>query len=240
MKCLVALFLFACCIIVNGQNVDYNKVILPDGVSNASFAEKLVQLAWKNNPVREIQTSNKSIAESNIKVAKLKWLDIFTISGNLNEFTINSSTSNDPTQFNLGQFYPRYNLGATINLSTFFSTPYQVKKSKQMYTIANAEINAEKLNIRSAVLQSYNELQAREKIFRLYSQAKLDAINSHNLVEQRFKQGEVLFESYMTSSNNVNQSRVRELESETQYLNAKVTLEALIGVKLEEVSGREN
>jgi outer membrane protein TolC len=231
--CLFSVFL------TKGQNIDYNKVILPDGVISGNFAEKLVQLAWKNNPVREIQTSNRNIAETNVKAAKVKWLDVFTISGNLNEFTLNPG-NDSPTQVNRAQFYPRYNFGVSLKLSTFFSTPYEIKKSRDMLTIANADINADKLSIRAAVLTSYNEFLSKEKIFKLYAQAKLDAVNSHNLVEQRFKQGEATFESYMTSSNNVNQSKVKELESETQYLNAKVTLERLIGVKLEEVVGRDN
>lgn len=237
MKYLLALICSTSCLVANAQNVDYNKVILPEGVTDASFSEKLVQLAWKNNPIREIQTSHKNIAETNIKEANAKWLDLITISANLNEFTINPTSTND---YNRAQFYPRYNFGFSLRLGTIFSNPYEVKKNKELFTIANADINVEKLRIRAAVLQSYNEFLAKDKIFKLYSQAKLDAINSHNLVEQRFKQGEVTFESYMTSSNNVNQSRVRELESETQYLNAKVTLESLIGIKLEEVVDRNN
>ena len=32
------------------QNVDYNKIILPEGSQGSEFEERLVQLAWRNHP----------------------------------------------------------------------------------------------------------------------------------------------------------------------------------------------
>ena len=48
---------------VLGQNVDYNKIILPDHVQSPDFAEKLVQLAWKNNPQNEVLRREIKISE---------------------------------------------------------------------------------------------------------------------------------------------------------------------------------
>src|SRR5690606_29645732 len=44
-----------------GQNVDYNKIILPESSQTSEFEEKLVQLAWKNHPDNEALLREVSI-----------------------------------------------------------------------------------------------------------------------------------------------------------------------------------
>src|SRR5690606_26809784 len=75
---------------VYGQSIDYNKIILPDHVQNPDFAEKLVQLAWKNNPVNEILRREIKRNEYQVKRNAGQWLDIISMQGNLNEFNLNA------------------------------------------------------------------------------------------------------------------------------------------------------
>ncbi len=51
---LVVVCLVCPLLILQGQSVDYNKIILPAGAANVSFEERLVQIAWMNNPLSEI------------------------------------------------------------------------------------------------------------------------------------------------------------------------------------------
>lgn len=213
------------------QNVDYNKIILPDGVKSNDFSERLVQLAWKNNPDNIIQNHNMNIARIDVKASGSKWLEIITLQGNLNEFTIT-----EQARENSNAFFPRYNMNATLKLGTFFTIPYDVKKSKEQLKIAEAQMNSQKLKIRSIVMQAYNDVQTNEKVYKILSQARLDAEDSHKKVNQRFVQGEITFENYLASLNNLNNSKVRELEAESNYQNSKLYLESIIGVKLEEVN----
>ncbi len=84
------------------QQVDYNKIILPDEAANISFEEKLVQLAWKNNPASAIVQGEAKVAQYEAKAAGGKWLGLFGAQGNLNEFTIKrftGSSDNDDEQF---------------------------------------------------------------------------------------------------------------------------------------------
>jgi outer membrane protein TolC len=229
MKNVILLLLIASS--VYGQNVDYNKIILPEGVKTDDFAEKLVQLAWKNNPTNEILLRNINTARLDVKRSGVQWLDIFSAQGNLNEFTINREADVQ----NRAAFFTRYNFGARITFGMFFSIPYDVKKSREQVQIAEAQVNQQKLTLRSVVLKTYNEYQVKERIFKLYSQATLDAENSYKLMEQKFKQGETSFETYNASLNNFNRSSIAQLQSEVDYLNAKLDLESLIGVKIEEV-----
>ena len=80
------------------QNVDYNSIILPDGIEDISMDEKLVRLAWKNYPANEAAQHEVLKAKHNIGVAGSSWLNLVTISGNLNEFNIDPSAAPAPTR----------------------------------------------------------------------------------------------------------------------------------------------
>src|SRR5688500_1214437 len=72
-----------------GQNVDYNKIILPQSSQSSEFEEKLVQLAWRNHPSNEVLRRQVKIAEYDVKQNNVSWLENIRISGNVNEFTLN-------------------------------------------------------------------------------------------------------------------------------------------------------
>ena len=214
-----------------GQNVDYNKIILPESSQAAEFEEKLVQLAWRNHPSNEAVRRQVNIAEVNVKQSTASWLDNITITGNLNEFTINKAA--DP--FGRAAFFPKYNIGASVSLGTFFSTPYNIRKSKEERVIAQANVNAQKLAVRNQVLKLYNEYLMRERVFKLQSQALLDTETSHKLEEQRFRRGDITFDLYSTSLGAYNEALRAQLEAERDFKNAKLDLEQMIGMRLEDV-----
>lgn len=214
-----------------GQNVDYNKVILPESSQSSDFEERLVQLAWRNHPENEAVRREVNIASLDVKQSTASWLENIRITGNYNEFTINKA--NDP----LGRaaFYPKYNISASVSLGTFFTTPYNIKKSKEALVITQANVNAQKLAIRNTVLKLYNEYLMRERVYKVQSQALLDTETSHKLTEQRFRRGEITFEDYSISLTAYNEIMIAQLESERDYKNAKLDLEQIIGLRLEDV-----
>lgn len=214
-----------------GQNVDYNKIILPEGSQTAAFEEKLVQLAWRNHPGNEALQREVKIAAYNVKQSNTAWLDNVRITGNLNEFTINKAA--DP--FGRAAFFPKYNIGASVALGTFFNIPYTIKKNREALEITEANVNAQKLMVRNAVLKLYNEFVMRERIYKLQSQALLDNETSHKLAEQRFRRGEIDFETYAASQGGYNDVMVAQLQAERDYKNAKLDLEQWIGMPLEDV-----
>jgi Outer membrane protein len=216
---------------VFGQAVDYNKIILPEGSQGSEFEEKLVQLAWRNHPDNEVLRREVNIAGYNVKQSNASWLENIRVSGNLNEFTINKAA--DP--FGRAAFFPKYNIGATVSLGTFFTTPYNIKKNKEALIISQANVNAQKLVVRNTVLKLYNEYVMLERIYKLQSQAMLDNETSHKLAEQRFRRGEITFETYSTSLAAYNDVMVSQLQAERDYKNAKLDLEQWIGMRLEDV-----
>lgn len=214
-----------------GQNVDYNKIILPDHIQTPDFAEKLVQLAWKNHPTNEVYRRELIIAQYQVKRAAGSWLDIFNVSGNLNEFVLNPA-SDDRGR---AAFYPKYNVRGSVSLGMFFTIPIQTKQDRQRVVIAQSNLDAQKLDVRNTVMKAYNEYVLREKIYKIQTQLLSDLENNNKLIEQKFKNGETTFEIYSNSQANYNRATITLLEAERDYKNAKLDLEKLIGLKLEDV-----
>lgn len=216
------------------QSVDYNKIILPEYTKSPDFAEKLVQLAWRNHPGNEAVRREAIVAHQAIKQSSAQWLDIFSVRGNLNEFTINRQSNND-VLYGRATMFPRYNFGATLSLGQLISIPATTRMSRERAKIADANVNNQKLTVRNTVMKAYNEYVLREKIYKVQSQLLMDNETSHKLIEQRFKNGETNFETYSLSLTNYSNVTVGHLESERNYKNAKLDLEQLIGMRLEDV-----
>jgi outer membrane protein TolC len=214
-----------------GQNVDYNKIILPEYTKSPDFAEKLVQLAWRNHPANEVYRREVNVANAAVKQSAAMWLDVISFTGNVNEFTINPES--DP--FGRAAFYPRYNIRAAISLGQLLSIPATNRINKERVVIAQSNVNVQKLALRNSVMKAYNEFQLHEKIYKVQSQLLMDNETSHKLIEQRFKNGETNFETYSTSLSNYSTMTVGQLEAERNYKNAKLDLEQLIGMRLEDV-----
>ncbi len=229
MKTLILLLLISAPLFA--QNIDYNKVILPESSQASEFEERLVQLAWRNHPSNEALRREVNIAGYTVKQNNASWLENIRVTGNMNEFTINKAS--DP--FGRAAFYPKYNFGASVSLGTFFTIPYNIKKSKEMLIVAQANVNTQKLTVRNTVLKLYNEYLMRERIYKLQSQALLDNETSHKLEEQRFRRGEITFDLYSQSLAAYNEAMVLQLESERDFKNAKLDLEQWIGMRLEDV-----
>ncbi|GAB3342630.1 hypothetical protein GCM10027429_32470 [Marivirga atlantica] len=214
------------------QQIDYNKIVLPESIKTADFKEKLVQLAWLNHPDNISARNQVEVAEYNLKISRRYWLDGFKLQGNLNEFNI------DPERdiANRSQFLPRYNLSLTLPLGQLFYNPIENKQSAVKVTIAENDKKATMLALRKNVLAAYNDYLMYEEIFKIQSLALSDAETNHAIVEEAFKLGEETYDKYTLSLNNINQRRIAKLQAQNDMKNAKLAVEQFIGRKLEEVN----
>lgn len=213
------------------QKTDYNKIILPQGVFSGDHSEKLVQIAWQNYPQNEVAQRRVTIASYEVTQAKMQWLDIFNAQGNLNEYSINQD-NNQVGGFNA---FPRYNFGASITLGMFGDIPAEIKKRKEMLKISEAEVNMQKLAVRGEVLRRYQNYLLYQEL--LENQAKMteNVFSSYSVAEQRFKNGEITLQDYNASLDKYNSERINLVRAETELELAKITLEEMLGVPLEDI-----
>lgn len=225
---------FACCVFTTyGQQVDYKKIILPEGATNVSFEERLVQLAWQNNPATAIAQKEVSEAQYLAKAEGSKWTGMLGAQGNLNEFTIKQLSGNDDSETNL--FFPRYNVYLNIPMSVFFEQPNNRKAARVRVEAANDRVNLLRLELRAKVLTLYQEYKKTETILKIRRQAMLDDESNYLLIEQKYKTGDVSLENYMAAQKSKTDNSIQVALAENDFLKAKIELEALIGVRIEEV-----
>ena len=227
------LVLFAINFYTYGQKVNYDRIIPPEYSPELKFEEKLVYLAWQNQPVNKILNHRVAIAEKNKKKADWAWLEIFSASGNLNEFTINQNGNDDLN--NRAQFYPRYNFGARINMDMFVTIPSDIKIAKEEIGIANSTIDAQKINLRAEVLRAYQVYLMNMEVLSIQTESTEGAYSDFLLNEQKFKNGEIDLEEYSSASQRYNEARRAKLDAETNFNIAKINIEELIGITLEDV-----
>jgi outer membrane protein TolC len=106
---------------------------------------------------------------------------------------------------------------------------------REQVAIANAQLDARKLEIRNIVMKTYNDYLLAEKIYKIQAQLFSDIENAHKILEQKFKNGETTFENYNTSQGSYSRASITLLGAETDYKNIKLDLEKLIGLALEDV-----
>jgi outer membrane protein TolC len=212
------------------QQVDYNTIILPDGLDNIDISEKLVRLAWKNYPANTVAQHEVLIAQHNIGVAGSRWLSSITLSGNLNEFNINPESNP-----NINNFYPRYNIAVSIPLGIFLEAPKSIKIAKEEYEISRLSLNELKLTLRAEVLIRHRNYLTEKALLQMQTILIENEENAFSLVEARFVKGEISIEEYNTASQSLNNSRVNLIKLESSYEIAKINLEMFIGVALESI-----
>ena len=220
--------------------VDYNKIILPDEVTDSlSLEEKLVQLAWKNNPENKILLRNADIAQLEISKAKINWLNNIRISGNLNEYStqrlinnLGGTESNDPI---INNFFPIYNFGVILPLGIFFENPKNTKIAMEEYGIAQENINARKLNLRAAVLTQYQEFLMNKELLEVQTSMTENQYAKFQLAEQQFQDNAITLKEYEEILQAYNVQRMDNIRAEKDFLTSKILLEELIGMRLEDI-----
>lgn len=232
MKKIVFVFLaMLCSRAVLAQDVDYNAIILPTNAVNTSFEEKLVQLAWRNDPNNTMIVKEASIAQYNLKQAQWNWLDYFSAQGNLNEFTINPGSDTDDRS----AFFPRYNFSVRVSFGTLATNALEVKKRRVQASINEDAIKARKIQVRALTLTRYAQYQLAEKKYKIQKETADQSDVNFKYIEQRFKDGQDDLQTYnnILERNTNQQLRLAELEAELRI--AKYGVEELIGTKLENV-----
>ncbi|HMH34019.1 MAG TPA: TolC family protein [Puia sp.] len=196
-----------------------------------SVAESLVLLAM-NNP--QIKFSEKqALAQRYVYTrSKTLWLNTITLTGNLNEYSIQEF--NNSNIYNGNTLYPRYNFGIQLPLGIFVNNGKQTKSELYRYQAATEDIETIKLNIRKAVLLAYEDYQTDKELLAFQQQVVLDSRLFYSKTEARYQKGEINLEDYILAGRSKNTEEVRLLNTRRDIANAETNIEALIGMRLDD------
>jgi outer membrane protein TolC len=220
------------------QLVDFDRVVTPAEFKAKTFEDYLIQLAWNNSPEGRVLNLEVAIAKEEQKIQKVEWTKDLTAQFNYNEahfitdFFPPEVDNSDPLVQSL--IFPRFNFGAQFNLGTILNYKNEKQIAKLKTEIAETNINAEKLQLRAKVLESYEEHLTANETTTLRLQAQEDASQAYELAKALFKRGEAKLEEYTAAAESYFSARESTLESRSKAQIARIKLEELIGVSFEE------
>ncbi|SEW50300.1 TolC family protein [Chitinophaga arvensicola] len=199
--------------------------------AQTKIQEKLVELA-KNNP--QIKTAklerDKTLYELN--KAGGSWLNYITLGVNLNEISLKTYKSSNTTLQNL--YYPLWNVGINIPLGSLIGHSSDVKIARRNVEIATQQQELLSRQVRAVVLSKYQTYLLKKELLTLQNEITEDDYAAFTQAEQKFSTGSITYDEYSINSKRYNAELVKKITLETELIQAKLDVEELIGVKLEE------
>jgi outer membrane protein TolC len=201
-------------------------IVIPENYDTQSFRELLVEEATKNVSITRDALNEVEIERYRLGISKAEWLNYITVSGNLNEITLNPSKYANSNQ---ALFFPRYNFGISIPLGTLFTNSYNTKIARSNLAIAKEKQRYAPIQLRSEVLSKFEDyIQARE-LLKFQSIIFNDEETVHTLNERKFKSNEISLEEFNNSSKRLFTERTKSIELQRTYAITKYELEAIVG-----------
>lgn len=223
-------FLLVCMIGVSVSHAQINQSYATkkklDSMIYDNVREKLVDLAMQH-PENAISNAQIAIAENNLRKAKGSWTNIFFASFNLNEFTLNGSPS--------AAFWPKYNFGVNMPLDIVSRTSNDIKNARQTVEISNAMKNDTYRKLRAEVLSKFENYLFHLEMYETSSIVTDEAYTAFLSMQEKYKIGDVNDIDYSITFRQFNDAKMRQREQQRDMNVAKLEVERLIGVDLDEV-----
>jgi outer membrane protein TolC len=203
------------------------------GEINYGLLEKYIQSAKNHYLQKKILDKQAESIKTNIAINTVSYLDIFNASyiyrPDNNTAIVAPGLNNNPYLVNGYQF------GVNINVGSFLQKPFQVKKAKLDYEVAQLRSQEYSKTLEAEVkTRYYNYIQQ-------VAQMKLSAQNLQDIslisegVRRRFERTEVSMEVYDQSRVSLTNARMQQLAVEVNLQKAKDALEEIIGVPLSDI-----
>jgi outer membrane protein TolC len=200
--------------------------------SPLDIRDKLVQLALQS-PSAEIDDKNIAISNYVLKNTKSSILNQIVLQGNLNEYSINGSTTQTGSIY-YGQ-YPRYNIGATLPLGLFTTRSRDIDIAKENIGINLDHKNDHYRILREAVLSKYEDYLATLDLLNLQKQLVEDVYTDFQKVEKDFADAKIQSVDYTNAYKSYNTELAKQRVLERDLKKNQLELEKYIGVNLEDV-----
>ncbi len=209
--------------------------VIPD--ISYPYLDKLITSAKAHYPRVTAFKDRTDLAKINVSKANISWFDLLTFSyiyqpNNTLNYTIpanNNSTVNNRFLFNGIQ------LGLSVNLGSFLLKPYNIKTAKQEVKIANDETDEYMVTLTADVKRRYFTYLLQQNLVKLQTQSYQDIQTLLKQTKYKFQKGEIPFETYNTALLSASAGTAQKMQTETNFFIAKSELEAIIGVKLEDI-----
>jgi outer membrane protein TolC len=190
---------------LNAQAIDTSKAfnpILNDIIDYIPPLAVLIESAYENSPLIKSREADLNFKNTVIKSTQKLWiknigLESYFNYGTADYYSINT-LSTSQSLVSTQQTTSRYNIGAYLRLPLYdiLDRSNLIKAEKYRYEQSYWEKEEQKLTIKKLVIQQYNELILKQKLFKIANEAYLDAKLQANMAEKEFSQGELPLTDY--------------------------------------------
>ncbi len=196
---------------------------------NTPLLQKYIDLAKEYYPKRKMYKASELSAKAKIGAAKAGYLESLNASYFYRPDNASIIDATNPYSINGFQF------GVYFNLGLFFRTPSLVKQAREEYNAASYQTKEYDILLTSEVRQRYFEYLQWLNDLKVKNQAFIDNKTASDALRYKFEKGEVSLDVYSKAKSLTSISSSEKLQSELNMLRAKDNLEALIGLRLEDV-----
>jgi outer membrane protein TolC len=197
-----------------------------------NIRERLVQLAMQNSSY-EMADHMALAASYQIKIAKSSYLGLLSAQGNINEFTISKPTNTQGQQ--IPYYYPRYNLALNIPFDIFTKTTNLTKIARENYAIAAAAKNEKFREIKADVLTKYENYLLAKQLVELQGKITQSEYAGLKRAESDFAENLIKLEDVDRTQKSYVTEQVKSLTLQKDLNLARIEIEKVIGVKIEDV-----
>lgn len=192
-----------------------------------AYLDKLVALSKANYPKIKMYQARIDAAQTGVRKAKLSYFDIFNFSYIYSPN--NNTTPISPT------FPSSYQFGFFINIGGILQKPSLVKQAKSESAAAQYDKESFDLNMEAEVKKRYFTYIQKKAVYRMRSNASLDVESMMANIRRRFEMGQETLEKYNQVILMQTDHAQNLLNSESEVMIAKSSLEELLGQKLEDI-----
>ncbi|PWS29226.1 hypothetical protein DHW03_05225 [Pedobacter yonginense] len=191
--------------------------------------EKYIDLAKQNYTKIKILDAKTESIKTAIPIAAVSYLDPF--SGSY-FYRPTGKTVIDPLNpYNVNGFQ----FGINLNLGAYLQKPFQAKKAKYDYKVAQLEQKDNEIQVTLEVKKRYYDYIQQIAALKIFTQSAQDSKSVAESLRNRFEKGEITLEAYNQSRIIQTNAFTSKIQAEANYLRAKDLLEEIVGQKLSDI-----
>lgn len=194
------------------------------------YMDKLIAEAKANYPRIKRLNSEINVAKADLSSAKVSWLEPLSF-----QYVVrsNAPNTNAVVDVQTADLLTGYQFGISISPGALFAKPSQIKKAKEQVKIAESEQSEYLLQLENLVKSRYIMFLRFQKALVPINNAYANAQSDFEAIKLKYQKAEVTFLEYNSASTSLNSAFQAKIQAESDYLNAKFSLEELTVTKLE-------
>jgi len=193
-----------------------------------AFMDKLAKIAEDNYPQNEYFRGKIGVMQEGVYQARWSWLNTLSMSYQYNpkQAVDNTTTSS---------VFPQFGIGVTVNIGNIFSTPSKISQAEAELHASQASLNTQISYIRAEVKRRFAKYIQSVDLLKIRQRAVNDSESEMEYIKHKFEKGETTIDEYNKVLRSYTDNLQGKVTSEGDVLYSKISVEELIGMKLEDV-----